>query len=232
MPEDTPEPFRYETYPQGIGFSMRPMNREAITEEAFFDEWAALAGGTRAQAETRLRTFFQLQVRHARQSQPIDTLLRLVRMQRTGGGKCSIPNPDAADVRKNIGFNLVVLRSVEKDVQADCPVESAGTTGARRPQIESVLGRPGSVPDRYSITAGILVYGQDVRDTGEAAVEPRAFLENPDGSSPLPVAVIESSPTKLILGPVPTGTTGAKRLRVVAGYSGTFDIYAQPLLPL
>jgi hypothetical protein len=233
MPEETPEPFRYETYPQGEGFSMRPAARDAITEGAFLDEWAALAGGTRAQAETWLRAFLQLMVKYARQSRPVDFLLRLARMQPTGGGKYPIPNPAAVDVRKHIGFNLILHRDVERDVETDCPVESAGTTGGRKPSIDSVLGRPGNLPDRYSTTAGMLVYGSEFRDTGEAAPEPAAFLENTDGSSPLSVAVIESAPTKLTLGPVPAGTTGQKRLRIIAGYSsGAFDIYTKVLSPL
>ena len=112
-------------------------------------------------------------------------------------------------------------------------MEKAGEVGAQVPIVTSVRGRPGNNPDRYGVgtAQGCEVNGDHFRDRRAAALWPTAFLVDSNGGSPIALAVLDCTPTRLVLGGAPAGTTGVRFLKVIDA-DGRFTISDLGLSPV
>lgn len=74
--------------------------------------------------------------------------------------------------------------------------------------------------------------GEFFREGFYNAAKPTAALVDENGGSPIPIAVLYCTPSHLVLGGAPAGTTGVKFLKITAGYGDEpFTICPDPITP-
>jgi hypothetical protein len=230
----TMQPFRYIIYLLNNLYTARPALREAVGGEEFLTILTARCGLPRAQVETVLRQLFALLVEYARQSIPVDFILGLFRMAPSVRGRYQSANPDAGAVRGNLDFSLIVHPSQRGAMQAGTPVEKTDERTETIPVVEGVHATPTGALLRYGVgqMAGTEADGEFFREGSFGATPPTVALVDANGANPIPLAVLFCTPTHLVLGGAPAGTTGPKFLKVTAGYGGhPFTVYTETLLP-
>jgi hypothetical protein len=95
-----------------------------------------------------------------------------------------------------------------------------------------VRSRPGNLVNRFGVgtTGATEVNGDNFRARRSDAPSPIAALVPVAGGTAIPLAVLDCTPTRLVLGGAPTGTTGAHFLKVTDD-GGHFTTYDQELTP-
>lgn len=229
---DNMQPFRYLIYLiKGI-FTSKPALRDAMTESAYLDALATRSQLTRAQVEKLITEQAALHVECARQGIPVDFVLKRFRLLPTSGGRFTSPDPDNSDVCATLSFSIIVHPDEIDKMRADCPLEKTGEAGELGPVVESVRSRPGNLLNKYGVgvTGGTEVNGKDFRLRRSDSEWPTAELVPVAGGANLPLAVLDCTPTRMVLGGAPAGTTGAHYLKVI-GADGHFTTYDQELTP-
>lgn len=226
-------PFRYIVYMIKNLYTAKCVLRDAVTETQFLDTLAARSELTRPQVEKVVTEMFGIFVENAREGRPIDFILRRLRMIPSCGGRYDTPDPDNADVCDTLAFNLVVHPDETDKLRAGCPMDKTGEAGENAPEIDSVRARPGNVLNKYGVGVNAFteVNGDNFRDRRADAPWPTAFLLDENLANPIAIGVADCTPTRLVLGGAPAGTTGTKFLKVV-GADGNFTTDDQPLTAL
>lgn len=226
-------PFRYIIAPFNGNFTARTALRPALSADAYLNELATRASLTRAQVEALINAQAAYHVELARQGQPVDTVLGHFRLQPSCGGSYTTPDPDAQLIRDTLSMSIIISADDIDALRNDCPVEKAGEVGVQVPTVTSIRGRPGNAPNKYGVgtAQGCEVNGDHFRDRRAAALWPTAALVDGSGGSPIALAVLDCTPTRLVLGGAPAGTTGVRFLKVTAA-DGGFTICDLGLSPV
>lgn len=232
-PHPTMNPLRYIVYMINNLYTAKVHLREAVKEGEFLDTLAARSQLTRVQVEKVITEQFALFVEHARHGRPVDFILRRFRMLPSAGGRYQGPDPDNMDVCDTLSFSVIVHPEEIDKMRDSCPLEKAGEAGENAPEVDSIRARPGNVLNKYGVgtTAFTEVNGNNFRDRRADAPWPTAALVDEDGSNPVPLPVADCTPTRLVLGGAPAGTTGTKFLKVT-GFDGNFTVDDEPLTAL
>ncbi len=210
------QPFRYIIYLiKGI-FTAKPSLRPAMSEGDYLDSLATRSALTRPQVEAFITAQSALHVELARQGIPVDFVMRRFRILPSCGGRYTSPNPDSADVCATLSYSLVIHPDEIDKMRVSCPMEKIGEAGELGPIVESVRSRPSNVISKYGVglTGGTEVNGKDFRHRQANAAWPTAELVPVAGGTALPLAVLDCTSTRLVLGGAPAGTTGAYYLKV------------------
>lgn len=224
------QPFRYLIYLiKGI-FTAKPSLRPAMSEGDYLDTLATRSGLTRAQIEGFITTQSALHIELVRQGIPVEFILKRFRVQPTCGGRYNTPDPDSSEVCGTLSYSLIIHPDEIDKMRVACPMEKAGEAGELGPIVESVRSRPGNVISKYGVglTGGTEVNGKDFRQRNADAEWPTAELIPVAGGTALPLAVLDCSSTRLVLGGAPAGTTGAHYLKLTDA-DGHFTTYDQEL---
>lgn len=224
------QPFRYLIYLiKGI-FTAKPSLRPAMSEGDYLDTLATRSGLTRAQIEGFITTQSALHIELVRQGIPVEFILKRFRLIPSCGGSYTSPDPDSADVCATLSYSLVVHPDEIDKMRVGCPLEKMGEAGELGPIVESVRARPGNALSKYGVglTGGTEVNGKDFRASRSDAEWPTAALEPVAGGTSIPLAVLDCTPTRLVLGGAPAGTTGAHYLTITDA-DDHFSTYDQEL---
>jgi hypothetical protein len=221
------QPFRYViSLIKGI-FTAKPVLRDAMRAGEYLDTLATRSQLTRAQVEKLITEQAALHIELARQGIPVEFILKRFRMQPTCGGRYPSPDPDSTEVGTTLSLSLIVHPDEIDKLRVDCPLEKVGETGELGPEVESVRSRPGNVVLRFGVglAAGTEVNGDNFRLRRSDAPWPTAELVPVAGGASLSLAVLDCTPTRLVLGGAPAGTAGAYFLKVTddGGHFTTFD---------
>ena len=227
------QPFRYVTSLIKALFSSRAALRPSMPEGEYLDTLATRSTLTRVQVEKVLTEQAALHVELARQGIPVDFVLKRFRMLPSCGGRFTGPDPDSQLVRDTLSFSLIVHPDELDKMRVDCPLEKTGETGEHAPTVTSVRGRPGNMPGKYGVgtAQGTEVNGDHFRARRADAVWPTAALVQADGANPVAVTVLDCTPTRLVLGGAPAGTTGIRFIKVVDA-EGAWSISDEELTPV
>jgi hypothetical protein len=224
------QPFRYIiALIKGL-YTARAVLRDAMSEGDYLDTLATRSGLTRAQVEKLLTEQAALHVELARQSIPVDFVLRRFRMQPSSGGRYPSPDPDPQAVRDTLNFSLIVHPDEIDKMRVDCPVEKTGETGENAPRVLSVRARPGNAVAKYGVgpSGATEVNGSHFRLPRADAEWPTAALVDENGGNSIPLAVLDATPTRLLLAGAPAGTTGTRYLKITDA-DGNFTVSDDPL---
>jgi hypothetical protein len=114
--------------------------------------------------------------------------------------------------------------------------------GTIKPEIHSIVlsggtqsgGSGGNTPnavstDTYSTTAAFRVSGDHFRGSGQNQPWPTVYLLDSNMANPAQLAVYACSQTELLVQPAPTGTTGTRYLKIVAGWDSDQFTVSEPL---
>lgn len=224
------QPFRYLIYLiKGI-FTAKPALRDAMPEGEYLDTLATRSGLTRAQVEGLITAQSALHVELARQGIPVDFILKRFRVMPTCGGSYTSPDPDDGEVCATLSYSLIVHPDEIAKMRVDCQLEKTGEAGELGPVVESVRSRPGNVLNKYGVgtAGGTEVNGTDFREKRADSEWPTAALVPVAGGAAIPLAVLDCTPTRLVLGGAPTGTTGEHYLKITDA-GDHFTTYDQAL---
>lgn len=224
------QPFRYIIYLiKGI-FTAKAHLRPPMSEGDYLDTLATRSGLTRPQIEGFITVQSSLHVELARQGIPVEFILRRYRVLPACGGRYSGPDPDSSEVCATLSFSLVIHPDEIDKMRLGCPMEKTGESGELGPIVESVRSRPGNVLSKYGVglTGGTEVNGKDFRNRQMDAEWPTVELVPVAGGTTHPLAVLDCTSTRLILGGAPVGTTGAHYLKITDA-GGHFTTYDQEL---
>lgn len=226
-------PFRYLVSLINGKYGTRAVLRPSMPEGEYLDTLATRSQLTRAQVEGLLTAQSALHGELARQGTGVDYVLRLFRVLPSCGGRYTGPNPAAQDVRDTLNQSIIIHPEVLDALRAECPLEKVGEVSEIGPIITSVRGRPGNVPNRYGIGLGqgMEVNGDHFRLSRGDSPWPTAVLVAEGEQGELPLAVLDCSPTRLLLSGAPAGTTGPAYLKIIEA-DGNFSTYDQPLTPI
>lgn len=227
------QPFRYIVQLISALFTSRPAARPAMEEGEYLDTLATRSQLTRPQVEKVITEMSSLHVELARQTIPVDFILKRYRIQPTCGGRLSGPDPSDTEVRDTIGYSVIIHPDEIDKVRVDCPVEKAGEAAQNAPKVTSVRARPGNVANKYAVGPGRTteVNGANFRDRQTNAPWPTACLIDAAGVLVTAVDVADcTGPTRLILSGAPVGTTGTLYLKLVDA-DGHFSVWDQELTP-
>ncbi|MEQ1860351.1 MAG: hypothetical protein ABMA13_10475 [Chthoniobacteraceae bacterium] len=227
------QPFRYLIALIHELFTSRPVLRPAMPEGTYLDTLATRAQLTRAQVEKLVTEQAALHVELARQGIPVDFILKRFRMLPSSGGRYSGPDPDNGEVCDTLNYSIVIHPDEIDKMRVDCPLEKTGEVGMNAPEIASVRGRPGNAPNRYGVgtAQATEVNGLHFRDRRADAPWPTAALVDANGGNPIALTVLDSTPTRLLLGGAPAGTTGMHHLKITDA-DGGFGISDDDLTPV
>jgi len=227
------QPFRYLIALIQNRFTSRAALRPSMKEAEYLDTLAARSQLTRAQVEKLLTEQSGLHVELARQGIPVDYVLKRYRLLPSCGGRYDGPDPDPQLVRDSLSFSVVIHPDEIDKMRVDCPVEKSGETGEHAPTVTSVRGRPGNLPSRYGVgtAQGTEVNGDYFRASRSDAPWPTAELTDANGGNPVAVTVLDCTPTRLVLGGAPTGTTGPRFMKVTDA-DGRWGISDEELTPV
>ncbi len=226
------QPFRYLIYLiKGI-FTAKPALRPAMSQGDYLDALATRAALTRPQVEGLINAQAALHVELARQGIPVEFVMRRFRVQPSCGGRYPGPDPDNGDVCSTLSYSVIIHADEIDKMRADCPLEKAGEAGELGPVVESIRSRPAHVLNKYGVgtTGGTEVNGRDFRNREADAEWPTAELVPVAGGASTPLAVLDCTATRLLLGGAAAGTTGAHLLKLTDA-DGHFSTYDQELTP-
>lgn len=220
-------PFRYIIYLIKGLFTAKASLRPAMSEGDYLDTLATRTGLTRAQIEGFITEQSALHIELVRQGIPVDFVLKRFRVVPSCGGRYTSPDPDNGEVCATLNFSLVPHPDEIDKMRVGCPLDKAGESGELGPVIESLRSRPGNLLLKYGVgtTGGTEVNGKDFRDPGADSAWPTVVLTPVAGGTAIPLAVLDCTPTRLILGGAPAGTTGAHYLTVTSddNHFSTYD---------
>ena len=228
------QPFRYIIYLIKSLFTARADLREAMSGDQFLDTLATRTGRTRAECEDFLQKQFALQVELARQGIPVDFVLNLFRILPVAAGRYPNANPDGPSVRGNLRYGIIVHPNEIAKMQDGTPVEKTDEKAGTVPVVEGIHATPSGALHCYGVgtMAGSEADGEFFREGFYNAPKPTAALVDENGGSPIPIAVLYCTPSHLVLGGAPAGTTGVKFLKITAGYGDEpFTICPDPITP-
>ena len=227
------QPFRYLIALIQNRFTSRAALRPSMKEAEYLDTLATRSQLTRSQVEKLITEQAGLHVELARQGIPVDYVLKRWRLLPSSGGRYEGPDPDSQLIRDSLSFSVVIHPDEIDKLRVDCPVEKTGETGELAPSVASVRGRPGNLPSRYGVgtTQGTEVNGNHFRASRSDAPWPTAALTDANGGSPILLTVLDCTPTRLVLGGAPAGTTGARFLKVTDS-DGRWAISDEQLTPV
>lgn len=148
------------------------------------------------------------------------------------GGRYTSPDPDSGDVCATLSYSLVVHPDEIDKMRVGCPVDKTGEAGELGPVVESVRSRPDNVLSQFGVglTAGTEVNGKDFRERLAGSAWPTVTIAPVAGGAAVPLAVLDCTPTRLVLGGAPSGTTGA-HFMTVTDVDGHFTTYDAELTP-
>lgn len=190
---------------------------------------AADAAITRAVVEKVLRSAFKVMIGYLRQIRPIGYILGLFRALPSITGSFVTNEPSADELKTGVGFTLNPGPDADAAMTDALTIETVGEEGTVTPEIDSTMLSPGGQVDKYSTTAALKVSGDHFRGSGQGQPWCLAYLVNDDGSSPVALAVFACSQTELLVSPAAAGTTGIKRLKIVAGWDTDLYVVSGPL---
>jgi hypothetical protein len=218
--------------------SPRPFRARAklgptVAEDEFLDAVTADAADpaiTRAIVEKVLTSASRVTVGHMRDTRPVDHVLGLFRAIPSVSGSFLTNEPSTDEVKAGVGFTLVVGSDAQAAMTDGLTVEKVGETGIIKPEIENIVLSPGGTPNAYSLTAAMKCSGDHFRGSGPNQAWPHAYLLDASLANPIPLTVFMCSQTEILIGPPPAGTSGSKRLKLVAGWDSDIEfIYPTPL---
>ena len=211
-------------------FRARAKLGDAVEEAEMLDAVAADSGLARADVEKVIRSLSKVTVGFMRQTRPLAHVLDLFRAVPSVTGSFLTNEPSADEVKAGVGFTLVVGPDAQAAMTDGLGVEKVGETGIIKPEVENIVLSPGGTPNAYSTTAGMKCSGDHFRGSGPNQPWPTAYLLDTSLANPVQVTVLMCSQTEMLIGPAPAGTTGDKRLRIVAGWDNSLEfIYPAPL---
>lgn len=220
-------PFRYIIYLINTIFTAKPALRDPMPEGEYLDTLATRSQLTRAQVEKLFTEQAGLHVELVRQGTPVDFILRLFRVLPSCGGRYTSPDPDSGEICATLNYSIVVHPDEIDKMRASCPIEKIGESGERGPEIDSVRSRPGNLLDKYGVgtSGGTEVNGDNFRHRRSDAPWPTAQLIPTAGGTAITLTVLDCTPTRLVLGGAPAGTTGSYYLKVTdhEGHFTTLD---------
>lgn len=188
------------------------------------------SGVAPADIEKVIRSLASVTIGYMRQTRSIEHILDLFRAVPTVSGSFATNNPSAEEVKAGVGFNLVVGPDALAAMLDGLTVEKVGESGTIKPEIENLMLSPGGTPNVYSLTAALKCSGDHFRGSGSSQPWPTAVLLNESLASPIPLTIFACSQTEMLIGPPPAGTTGTKRLKIVAGWDSAIEfLYPIPL---
>ena len=201
-------------------FTAKVVSPDAMTEAEYLAAVAAASGKTIGDINAVLGGMKTVHIALGKTGRGTDSIADFFRVTTNLGGVYPTNDPDASLIRPNVSQSIASSTSVDEAIRTDIHVEKVGEKTQMAPEIDSILGQTGNALDKYGhgTTGGTQVNGDHFREVGADATWPLAHLVNQDGSNPIALSVIQCSPTKLVLGPAPAGTTGVKRLRITATY--------------
>lgn len=216
-------------------FTARIAPTPAMTEADYLAAVSAGSGKPVADVTAVLDAMRALHITLGKQGRGTDIIRDFYRVMTTLGGVYPTNDPAATLVKANVDQNIPVVPSVIEAIQDGLSVEKTGEKTQHEPDIDSILGQPGNVLNKYGVgtTGGTQVNGTYFRESRADSTWPTVQLINADGTGGISLAVIQCTPGKLVLGPAPAGTTGAKRLRITATYgSGPVVTSTEEIAPL
>jgi hypothetical protein len=228
----TMQPFRYIIYLiKGI-FTAKPVLRPAMSEGEYLDTLATRTGLTRGQIEGFITAQSALHIELVRQGIPVEFIMKRFRVLPSCGGRYTSPDPDSGDVCATLSYSLVVHPDEIDKMRVGCPVDKTGEAGELGPVVESVRSRPDNVLSQFGVglTAGTEVNGKDFRERLAGSAWPTVTIAPVAGGAAVPLAVLDCTPTRLVLGGAPSGTTGA-HFMTVTDVDGHFTTYDAELTP-
>lgn len=236
---ENPEPntamsFQYVIIPNTPG-AARPFRARAklgstVEQDELLAAVAADSAIARADVEKVIQSLSKVTVGFMRQTRPLAHVLDLFRAVPSVSGSFLTNEPSADEVKAGVGFTLVVGPDAQAAMLDGLTVEKVGEAGVMKPEVENITLSPGGTPNAYSLTAGMKCSGDHFRGSGPNQAWPTAYLLDASLANPIPVTVLMCSQTEMLIGPAPAGTTGLKRLKLVAGWDSDITfIYPTPL---
>jgi hypothetical protein len=211
-------------------FRARPVLDTQVSADQFLNDVAADAQVTREIVEKVLTSLSKVTVGNMRENKPLAHALGLFRATPTITGAFATNEPTADEVKAGIGFALIVGPEAQAAMVDGLATEKVDEVGTVKPEVETVTLSPGGTPEKYSTTAGLKLGGAHFRGSGTNQPWPRVYLLDDNLANPIELTVIACSQTEMLLAPAPAGTTGPKRLKVVAGWDDDIEIiYSKPL---
>jgi hypothetical protein len=215
--------------------AVRPFRARAklgpqVEEEELLAAVTDDSGVSRADVEKVLMATSKKTVEFMRQTRPLAHVLGLFRAIPSISGSFATNEPSDDAVKAGIGFTLVVGPDADAAMTDGLTVEKVGETGAVKPELENVMLSPGGQTDRYSTSKALKGSGDHFRGSGNSQTWPKAYLLDDTLSNSIELPVFMCSQTEILIGPAPAGTTGTRRLKLVAGWDSTIEfLYPQPL---
>ncbi len=215
--------------------AVRPFRARAslgpqVEEEELLAAVTTDSGVSRADVEKVLMSTSKVTVAFMRQTRPLAHVLGLFRAIPSISGSFATNEPSADEVKAGIGFTLVVGPDADAAMTDGLTVEKVGETGAVKPELQNLMLTPGGQTDQYSTTKALKGSGDHFRGSGTNQAWPHAFLLDATLGNPIELPVFMCSQTEILIGPAPAGTTGPRRLKLVAGWDSTIEyLYPQPL---
>lgn len=203
---------------------------DQLSQADFLSRVVADSQEDAATVEKVIRSVLKVTVASMRTGNQLASIFDLFRAQPTISGSFTTNNPSAEEVKAGVAFSLIVGPDALAAMLDGLTVEKVDETGAVKPEVENVTLSPGGTPNVYSLTAGLRCTGDHFRGSGSGQAWPGAYLLDEDLSNPIPLTVISCSQTELLIAPPPAGTTGIKRLKLVAGWNADIEfLYPIPL---
>ncbi len=234
QPSNTAMAFEYVIIPNPKNparpFRARPALGDQVTEGEYLDAVAADSGIARTDVEKVLKSAIKAGVAYARDTRQTGHILDLFRFQPAIGGSFTTNEPSGEEVKAGIVVNLIAGPETLAALLDGLTVEKVDETGTTKPEVENVTLSPGGTPNVYSTTAGLRCSGDHLRASGPNQPWPSAYLLDEALANPVQLTIIACSQTEMLIAPPPTGTTGTKRLKVIAGWNDDIEfLYPVPL---
>ena len=184
---------------------------------------------TRAVVEKVIRSGFKVMIGFLRQTRPLGYILGLFRALPTITGSFITNEPSGDDLKAGIGFVINPGPDADAQMLDGLTVEKVDETGTVTPEIDNIMLSPGGQVDKYSTTAAFKVSGDHFRGSGQGQPWASAWLVDDAGASPVALTVFACSQTEMLISPVAAGTTGTRRLKIVAGWDPALYVVSGPL---
>ncbi|MCX6898361.1 MAG: hypothetical protein NT105_06635 [Verrucomicrobia bacterium] len=217
-PRNTQRPFR-----------ARPDLGEAVPQDDYLNAVATDAGVARPDVEKVIRSLFKVMVGYLRLTRPIGPVLDLFRAFPSITGSFATNTPVDSELKAGIGFTIAPTPEAQAAMTTDLSVEKVDEHGTIKPVIDSIQLSPGGQMSVYSTTAAFQISGDHFRGSGQNQPWPKVYLLDSNMGTPAQLSVFACSQTELLVQPVPTGTTGTRYLKIVAGWDETLFTVSEEL---
>ena len=210
-------------------FRARPSLGDAVPEGEFLDAVAADSGVARGDVEKTLKSVFKVMVGYLRITRPVGPVLDLFRGLPTIGGSFANNSPVDTELKAGVGFSIAPTPEAKAAMTTDLSVEKVDEHGTIKPEIDAIQLSPGGDIGVYSTTAAFQVSGDHFRGSGQGQPWAKAYLLDSNMGTPVQLSVFACSQTELLIQPAPTGTTGTRYLKIVAGWDDTLFTVSEAL---